>query len=408
MQDTDVFQQILGLSEPWRVDRVELDTDRRRVDLYLEHADGCRWECPECGCELAVYDHARQLCWRHLDTCQFQTVIHARIPRVSCPEHGVKQARVPWAEPGGRFTLLFERFAIDVLLNCQTVKGACAILGLSWDQGWAILERAVDRGQRRKRPTVSARLGIDEKAFLKGHSYMTVVCDIDQGTVEYVSDDRTKASVREFFESRTAEQLAGIEAVAMDMHEPYILATKESLPLAAEKIVHDRFHIMQHATEAVDKVRRQEHRALLREGDASLKGSKYVWIKSQENLTDKQQDMLESMRVNLKTSRAWAIKEMLRDLWNHDDAPSASRFFDGWYNWAIRSRLEPVKKVARMLRKRLANVVSYCRHFITNAVAEGLNSKIMSIKRRAGGFRNRGNFKKAIYFYCGGLDLYPR
>jgi transposase len=304
--------------------------------------------------------------------------------------------------------LLFERFAIDVLLHCQTVKGACAILGLSWDQGWAILERAVDRGQRRKRPTVSARLGIDEKAFLKGHSYMTVVCDIDQGTVEYVSDDRTKESVREFFASRTEEQLAGIEAVAMDMHEPYILATKESLPLAAEKIVHDRFHIMQHATEAVDKVRRQEHRALLREGDASLKGSKYVWIKSQENLTDKQQDMLESMRVNLKTSRAWAIKEMLRDLWNHDDAASARRFFDGWYNWAIRSRLEPVKRVARMLRKRLANVVSYCRHFITNAVAEGLNSKIMSIKRRAGGFRNRGNFKKAILFYCGGLDLYPR
>jgi transposase len=408
MQDVEFYQQILGLRDPWRVNRVELDTGKLQVDVYLEHAAGCRFACPECGRELAVYDHVPDRRWRHLDTCQFETIMHARIPRVACPEHGVKQAHVPWAEPGSRFTALFERFAIEVLQNCQTVKGACAILNLTWDRGWSILERAVKRGQKRKQPTVSARIGIDEKAFRKGHNYMTVVCDIDRSTVEHVSEGRTKASVQEFFDSRTKKQLAGIEAVAMDMHEPYIQATKEALPLAEEKIVHDRFHIMQHATEAVDKVRRREHRDLMRAGDDSLKGSKYVWIKSQENLTDNQRSVLESMHLNLKTSRAWAMKEMLRDLWNHDDVPSAKTFFEGWYSWAIRSRLEPMKKVARMIKKRLGNVVSYCRHFITNAVAEGLNSKIMAIKRRAGGFRNPDNFKTAIYFYCGGLSLYPQ
>jgi transposase len=407
MQDVEFYQQILGLSDPWKVSRVELDTDMLQVGVHLEHEDGCRFTCPECGLDLAIYDHVPARRWRHLDTCQFETIMHARIPRVDCPEHGVKQAHVPWAEPGSRFTAMFERFAIEVLQSCQTVKGACAILNLTWDRGWSIIERAVKRGQKRKEPTVAARIGIDEKAFRKGHNYMTVVCDIDKSTVEHVSDGRTKASVQEFFDSRTAEQLAGIEAVAMDMHEPYIQATKEALPLADEKIVHDRFHIMQHATEAVDKVRRREHRDLMRAGDDSLKGSKYVWIKSQENLTDNQLSVLESMQLNLKTSRAWAMKEMLRDLWHHDDVPSAREFFEGWYSWAIRSRLEPMKKVARMIKRRLGNVVSYCRHFITNAVAEGLNSKIMAIKRRAGGFRNRDNFKTVIYFYCGGLSLYP-
>ena len=110
---------------------------------------------------------------------------------------------------------------------------------------------------------------------------------------------------------------------------------------------------------------------------------------------------------NLKTSRAWAIKEMLRNLWHYGTATWARKYFDRWYGWAIRSRLTPVKKVAAMLKSRIGNVVSYCTHKITNGVAEGLNSKIMTIKRKCCGFRNPDNFKTAIYFHCGGLNLYP-
>jgi len=110
----------------------------------------------------------------------------------------------------------------------------------------------------------------------------------------------------------------------------------------------------------------------------------------------------------LETGKAWAYKEMLRELWNHDDAASATVFFKDWYKRVIPTKLAPLKRVAKTIRDRLVNVVSYCTHGIINAVAEGLNSKIMSIKRRVGGYRNRENFKTAIYFYCGGLDLYPR
>jgi len=166
---------------------------------------------------------------------------------------------------------------------------------------------------------------------------------------------------------------------------------------------------MQLATKAVDKVRRGEHRQLKRDDDNRLAKTKYIWLKSQENLTERQRTLLDDVfTVQLETGKAWAYKEMLRDFWHRDDAGSATVYFKDWYRRVIHTKLEPMKKVARTIKERLENVVSYCRHGITNAVAEGLNSKIMSIKRRVGGYRNRENFKTAIFFYCGGLDLYPR
>jgi transposase len=409
MRDVDFYQQIFGLSDPWSVKEVKLDVDSGRVDVFVEHGEDCQWFCPQCDRQMKAYDHAPERTWRHLDTCQLMTFLHGRIPRVNCSEHGVHQVRVPWAEPGSRFTLLFEQLAIDVLMCCQTVKGAATVLRLSWDQTFGIMQRAVDRGLANKQAQPIRRVGVDEKAFRKGHRYMTIVCDIEEGVVEFVSEGRNKESLRSFYQSRSPEQLAAIEAVAMDMHEPYVQSTLEELPLAAEKIVYDRFHIMQHMNQAVDKVRRQEHRELLGAGDDRLKKSKYLWLRSQDTLTTKQAERLDAIHhVNLKTGRAWAIKETLRDLWNNATPSDAQAFFEQWYCWAIRSRLKPVKKVAAMVKRRLANIITYCRHWITNAVSEGLNSKIMAIKRRAGGFRNIENFKNAIYFYCGGLDLYPR
>lgn len=168
-----------------------------------------------------------------------------------------------------------------------------------------------------------------------------------------------------------------VEAIAMDMSASFVKAAKSSIPLAEEKIVHDRFHVMQLAGKAVDLVRRSEHRQLKKIGDERLTGTKYLWLTSQENLSERQRERFEAAYDReLLTGKAWAFKEM--------------------------------KKLAKTIKERLANVVSYCTHRITNAMAEGLNSKIMSIKRRVGGYRNRENFKTAIYFYCGGLDLYPR
>lgn len=409
MRDSDFYEQILGLQAPWRVDRVQMNVDDKRVDIHLAHEAGVTWPCPHCKRGLACHDHVAERTWRHLDTCQFQTLLHARLPRVNCPEHGVVQVAASWAEARSRFTLLFERWIIDVIEQCSTVSGACALLGIGWDQALGVMKRAVARGRARKAAEPIAHVGVDEKAFRKGHSYMTVVCDLDEGTVEHVAEDRTSESLGGYFESLSDEQREGIEAVAMDMWPAYIKATCEHLPGAEEKIVFDRFHIVKLLNDAVDRVRRREHKALRQEGDDTLTGTKHLWLYGRENVPDRRADQFGRIKdANLKTARARAIKETLRDLWDYRSPIWARKFFTQWFGWARRSQLDPIKKVALTLQRHLDNILTYCTHRITNGVAEGLNSKIMSIKRKARGHRNKENFKTAIYFFCGGLDLYPR
>jgi transposase len=279
---------------------------------------------------------------------------------------------------------------------------------VSWDEAFGIMQRAVMRGQERKEATVVKHVGVDEKAFRKGHSYMTVVCDLERSTVEHVAEDRTTESLMSYYATLTPPQREGIEAVAMDMWEPYVQATLASLPLAAEKIVFDRFHIMKQMNHAVDRVRLVEHRYLTGLGHDTLKGTKHWWLYAAENLPDRHRAGFAEVKAKtLYTARAWAIKETLRELWSYRSVTWAKKFFDQWFGWAKRSQLTPVKKVADMIKSRISNVLSYCRHPITNGVAEGLNSKIMTIKRKCCGFRNAENFKTAIYFHCGGLDMYP-
>ena len=173
MRDVELYRHLLGLESPWSVRAVELNVREQRVDVWAEHADEQRWPCPECQGELPLYDHSEERVWRHLDSCQFLTYLHARPPRVECPTHGVRQVRVPWAEPRARFTTLFERLAID-LLRAADILGASRILRISWAEAWHLLARAVERGQRAKPTQAPAYMGIDEKAIAKGHRYLTL------------------------------------------------------------------------------------------------------------------------------------------------------------------------------------------------------------------------------------------
>lgn len=407
MQDTALYHYLLGLKSPWTVSRVELNIKRQCVEVWAEHPEGALWSCPKCAQELPLYDHAEERTWRHLDSCQYETHLRARIPRVACDEHGVVQVKVPWAEARSRFTLLFERLAIDVLGQCD-VTGATKILRISWDEAWGIMERAVKRGRQRKAPKVVRRLGVDEKAAAKGHRYLTLVCDLEEGTVEHIAEERKQESLEGYYQGLSEKQLAGIEAVAMDMWAPYIQATLARVPEAAGKIVFDRFHVMGYLGKAVDTVRKQEHRALMAAGDETLKGSKYLWLYSRENVPQQRRDEFDILRrKELKVGRAWAIKESLRRLWHYVYPASGWKFWKRWYFWATHSRLEPIRKAAETVRRHIDNILTYYQHPVTNAMSEGLNSKIQKIKSMACGFRNIENFKTAIYFRCGGLDLYP-
>jgi transposase len=407
MRDTELYQHLLGVVAPWTVRTVELSVQDGRVDVWVEHPGRTRFGCPECERELSVYDHSEERAWRHLDSCAFLTYLHCHPPRVDCPDHGVRQVRLPWAEPHSRFTVLFERLAIDVLAACD-VTAAARLLRISWDQAWHLMDRAVARGLAAKPLNVPAHVGVDEKTAGKGQDYITVVSDLDAGTVEFVADERRQASLDGYFEKFTAEQLSGVQAVAMDMWEPFAASVRAHLSDAEDKIVFDRYHLMGYLTKAVDTVRKAENRALAVTGDNSLAGSKYLWLYSAENLPTRHHDRFAALRVaDLKTARAWAIKESLRHFWSYKRRGWGAKHFKRWYFWATHSRLKPIIDAAKTLKRHEPGLLSYFAHPITNAGAEGLNSRIQAIRVSARGYRNREHFKTAIYFHLGGLQLYP-
>jgi len=407
MRDRELYATILGVTAPWTVDRVDLDVAGGAVHVWLGRSEGAPAQCPECPTPCTIYDH-RDREWRHLDTCQLQTRLHARVPRVDCPTHGVLQSAVPWATPGSKFTLLFERLAIDWLREAA-VTAVARQLKLGWDAVWGIERRAVVRGLARRGTLTLRHVGVDEKSFQRRHDYVTVVSDLDEGRVLFVADDRKQASLEAFWAlGLTAAQRTALEAIAMDMWAPYVQATRAQVPDADAKIVFDRFHCAKHLNEGVDRVRRAEHRELQARGDTRLTGTKYAWLRHPDHFKPAAWRAFAALRTStLKVARAWALKETAANLWEYRYVGPARRFFRRWYFWATHSRLKPMIEKARMLKTHLPNVLTYLRHRITNATAEGLNSKIQWIRYTARGFRNRENFKTAIYFHCGKLDLYP-
>jgi transposase len=407
MQDHELYRRILGIEAPWQVERVELKLEHGEVHVYLTHQDNCEWACAVCGALGPLYDHQPERQWRHLDTCQYRTILHASPPRTECAEHGVRVVKLPWAESGSRFTELFEALAIEWLKHASQ-QAVGDQLQLSWDEIHGIMERAVKRGLARRKAEEIPHLGVDEKAFRKGHKYLTLVNDLERNRVLYVAEDREQSSLDGFWSTITDQQRASIQAVAVDMWDPYLASLKEHLPDAEKKIVFDKFHVAQHLGEAVDKVRRREHKLLKAEGDDRLTGTKYDWLRNPGSMEKQQRrEFDELLRGELKTARAWALKETGMAVYEYVYEKPARKHFGWWYKWAVRSRLQPIKEVAAMLKRRFENIITYLRHRITNAASESLNAKIQWVKYTARGFRNKQNFINAIYFHCGGLDLAP-
>lgn len=396
---------LLGLDDSWEASDVELDLEGQRVEIRLMHCGG-PVTCPECQATCSIADHAPERTWRHLDTMQFETVLRAATPRANCPQCGVKTIAVPWAGKHSRFTLLFEAFAVRVLQAANNVKRAGALLGLDWDSVHRIMERAVERGLARRCWDEVRHVGMDEKSFGRGHDYVSLLTDLSGARVLEVSQGRDQAGADALWQALPEEQAAQVEAAAVDMWPAYATAVATHAPQA--EIVHDRFHVSKHLNEAVDQVRRQEHKVLKKQGDARLTGSKQLWLFNPENLNDDQWLKFEPLKdQELKTSRAWAIKEQFRWFWEYRYAGNAQKFFTRWYGWATRSRLPSMVKVAKTLKRHLPNLLTYFRHRITNSMSEGFNSKIQALKSAARGFRAFDNFRTRILFYCGKLDLMP-
>jgi transposase len=407
MRDTGLYEQILGLAAPWQVTEVTMDQAAQIITVRIELPPAATLACPSCHRAGCTIKDRQERQWRHLDTCQFKTLISAPLPRTECEDCGVKTVAPPWSQKHSRFTLQFERFAIDALLE-MSVTGACRLLRLSWDEADGIVARAVGRGLERRELSKLRRIGIDEKAVLKGHHYITVVYDLDTAKVVWMGEDRTEETLDGFFAGLPQEVLGQIECLTMDMWKPYRASCRKWIAGADEKTVLDRFHLERHLNEAVNDVRKQEARELKEEGIDLLDKTKWDWLYRPENLPPARVErFLDRRQYDLKTGRAHAIKENLRRMWDYVFPEGARRFFKDWYFWATHSRLSPMIKVAKMFNNHLERIISYFRLRATNSTAEGINNKIQTIKKKAYGFRNVQRFINAIYFHCGGLQLYP-
>ena len=351
------------------------------------------------------------------------------MPRVQTPEGKVETVPVPWSGKRSRFTLLYERFAIEVLpldglgalslskrLACGSVRAAAQLLGLSWDQLHLIMERAVERGMARRELDELRHVGMDEKSFAKGQSDVSLLTDLDAGRVLEVMEGNDREAADLLLATLPEEALATIEAVAIDMSGHFAAAAREAWPEAA--LVHDRFHISAHLNDAVAAVHREENRRLQKPlghelwaewlGDERLKGTERLFGFDPDHLGEEQAVKFAELKgSDLKSARAWAIKEVFRRFWYYSYEASARKFFKSWFGWASRSQLKPIIKVAKMLKRHFENIITYLRHPITNAVTEGLNSKIQAIKSNARGFRSFLNYRTRILFFCGKLNLYP-
>lgn len=405
MQDNELYEKLLRLKAPWTVSTVDLRIEESRVTVTIAHEMSSRFACPECGEDCTVYDH-RHRQWRHLDTCGFVTMIEAEVPRISCKEHGIRQACVPWAEAGIGFTAMFETLAIS-WLKVAPISAVAVRLRISWDQAWGIMERAVSRGLDRRELQPIKELAIDETSFQKHHEYVTVLVDRSNGAVIDVLDDRKKATLKSWLQ-RNKSHLKELRSVSMDMWEAYIKAVTEVIEGAEEKICFDRFHVASHFGKAVDKVRAAEHRSMQQAGKSPLTRTKYDWLRRKANggYRDKRA-FLQLTRLNLKTARAWRIKEAAGMLWSYRYRGVAERNWKRLLGWMSRCRLEPMIKVGRMVRSYLWGIINSILLRVTNATAESINAKIQKIKAMACGFRNRARFRTAIMFHKGSLSMLP-
>jgi len=410
MTDTELYRQLLGLAAPWQVSHVELKIAQQQVRVHVTYDfHQPHLLCPECGQAGPYYDLREERTWRHLDSCQFQTFLVARLPRIQCREHGVKTIAAPWCEPHSRFTLAFECFAIAVLTATGVQAKAAGLLRLSPTQVQELMARAVERGLARRDPNARLpHLSLDEKSFQQGHHYISVLGDsLGKGVLDVVEGrtlEAAKCLLRNSLSSAQREQVA---SVSMDMWPAFAGAKEQVLPQA--QTVHDRFHIVGYLSDAVDKTRRDENRTLSKAGASPLVKSKWLWLRSPEKLTDKQRALFTALQSqDLETSKVWSFKEAFRDFFSARDVEEGEAFFGNWSEQALALGNKHLTKVAQMLRDHLPGLLAYLCHRTSNAVAEGLNGQIQLIKARARGFRQFPQFRIAILFFLGKMDMNPQ
>lgn len=400
-----LFCQALGLSAPWEVERVALDVQRSRIDLYVVWRANSG-ACPACGAaEQKTHDH-RQRSWRHLDFFQFEAHVHCELPRIACSAcQGTTQLNVPWAREGSRFTLMFEALALT-LAREMPVSACARTLRCSDNALWRQIDAHVSLARAKESYVQTRVIGIDETSCAKGHSYITLVHDLTGGKLIYATPGKDASTVQRFTEDFKTHQgnSEAIEVICMDMSKAFISGAARHLPNAA--VAFDGFHVVQLANKAVDAVRREEAR-----GESWLKKTRWVWLKDKAKWTAKEQEKMDWMpHSHLKTARAWRIKEALRDIYatSRADAGQSTLALKKWLQWAQRSQLHPMQELAKTIKQHWAGILkAFDASHLHTGYVESVNSLLQAAKAKARGYGTTDHFIAMAFLIAGKLSHLP-
>ncbi|MCX5876109.1 MAG: ISL3 family transposase [Deltaproteobacteria bacterium] len=379
---------------------------RMILDIEIRPRKGTRPVCSRCGRSGPGYDTLRERRFEFVPLWGLTVFFLYALRRVDCAHCGVKVERVPWAEGKNHLTTTYAWFFARWAKRLSR-KEVAEVFHTTWDSVYRAVAMAVAWGLAHRNLDGVTAIGIDEIAWKKGHKYLTLVYQVDAGCKRllWIGQERTQKTLRKFFKEFGEERTRKLRFVYSDMWKPYLRVVAE---LAGEALhILDRFHVMSHFGKAIDKVRATEARELKAKGkEPALTGSRWCLLKRPENLTDRQVVKLEELlAINLKTVRAYLLKEDFRAFWGYRSPAWAGKFLDDWCRRTMRSRLKPMKKIVKMLRVHREQLLNWfrCRDRIALGAVEGFNNKVKVTTRKSYGFRSFDVLKIALYHTIGKL-----
>ena len=366
------------------------------------YKNGCR--CPQCGRRGKIVRTMPPRRWRDVRICGKTVWLQHRPREIRCPTHGRRVEEPPWAEPGARVSYRLEY----LLLRCSQAmpqKAAAQMLGLPTSTLSDLLHRVIDRVRQGHRVRGLKTIGIDEVSYAKGHKYATLVYDLDRSCVVWVGRGKARKTIDQFFtHALSSYQKAQVKWACCDMSEAFIGAIAQHCPNA--QLVLDRFHVVKALNDAVDEVRKEQWRQAATEDRKALKGLRWLLYRHSSTRSRKATKTLQALeKANRRIYRAWRLKDEFEQFWNYHAPWAAKRFLKSWTTAALRSRLEPLKKFVRTVRKHADGILAFVETHLTNAVSEGLNRIVRMIKNRASGFRTLDAFSDLIFLCVGDLDI---
>ena len=396
-----LFEAALGITSPWYINGVEFDAAKKTLSIAVDFVAGSRFAVPGVAGEHPAHDTVTKR-YRHLNFFQHECVLSVRVPRVRLPDGGIRQVEPDWAGRLAGFTLLFEAL-IMAMCREMTFAAVSRLVGLSWHQVVAICKRYVDLGLEQADFSEVKRLAADETSKARGHDYITLVADADLRRVLFVTEGKDADAIKSFAADFTIHggDPKAVESISIDMSPAFIKGVTKHLPNA--QITFDKFHVIAHASTAVDKTRRIEQKT-----DPSLKGLRWKLLRDRASLLPAARADLDALIAQVttkRTARAWLYKEQLREILERKQINVVRDMLSQWATNVMRSKVEPMKEVATMIRSHLDGIVAWTQTRQTNGFLEAINGLFQAAKRKARGYGSFSTIRTVVFLLAGKLDF---